>query len=572
MSSVLSEIYSTFSASIRSVGTACTLAAVGIYLHRRGFIIGDGKRTLALISQQVTIPLLFFTKIIYCNQDWSTDPCPDVTQSLRDVWMLLLWPAYVVGVGFAVGYGAAKVSNTPPHQVRAVLVACGFGNSTGLPITLLTVVHSNFPSTSDLGRIDPCLFLSVYLLLYPVLQWGVGGWLLAPESSTGSKQRKRPSSKKSQRRSSGLAHNVLNQPTTELYQWSHRGIGETDASMYMSVQDNLNQLYQQGPMTNGQIQPESEFNPLVKTESMNSIGMDLSRENSMGLIHKGGSREEQTEFFEQLKEESAATTVLNDKTSLLLLEQQMSKALTSRSSSSSKNKPQDSNNEITEESSSWDGDDDSSQQDDDENVWDTMRQVAARCLQPPVVGALAGMLVASQPALRGVFVDLVDRSDDAPMEWMFDALHTVGQSAVPINMMILGCNLSASYHNDNDSSKNNKEGEDDDDGKSSLFSNQTMLAILIGKMLVMPVIGFLSALFFRTYVWNIPDDIAGSFYLVVMIVFLTPTANNVMVMVELSGSGSKAGIARIIAWQYAAAPILLSLTMTAAVGIADQWS
>jgi hypothetical protein len=59
---------------------------------------------------------------------------------------------------------------------------------------------------------------------------------------------------------------------------------------------------------------------------------------------------------------------------------------------------------------------------------------------------------------------------------------------------------------------------------------------------------------------------------VVLIVFLTPTANNVMVMVELSGSGSKQGLSRIIFWQYAVAPILLSLSMTIAVGMADKWS
>jgi threonine/homoserine/homoserine lactone efflux protein len=67
-------------------------------------------------------------------------------------------------------------------------------------------------------------------------------------------------------------------------------------------------------------------------------------------------------------------------------------------------------------------------------------------------------------------------------------------------------------------------------------------------------------------------EINGSFYLVILIVFLTPTANNVMVMVELSGSGAREAIARTIAWQYAVAPIILSVTMTVAVGIADKWS
>ena len=51
--------------------------------------------------------------------------------------------------------------------------------------------------------------------------------------------------------------------------------------------------------------------------------------------------------------------------------------------------------------------------------------------------------------------------------------------------------------------------------------------------------------------------------------FLTPTANNVMVMVELSG-GNREGIARVIFWQYLAAPLVLSLSVTAAVSVANS--
>jgi ABC-type Na+ efflux pump permease subunit len=42
--------------------------------------------------------------------------------------------------------------------------------------------------------------------------------------------------------------------------------------------------------------------------------------------------------------------------------------------------------------------------------------------------------------------------------------------------------------------------------------------------------------------------------------------------VELSGSGTKEGIAQAIAWQYMSAPFILSLTMSLAVGMADNWS
>ena len=43
-------------------------------------------------------------------------------------------------------------------------------------------------------------------------------------------------------------------------------------------------------------------------------------------------------------------------------------------------------------------------------------------------------------------------------------------------------------------------------------------------------------------------------------------------MVELSGSNTKEGIASVIALQYAVAPVLLSVTMAAAIGVASQWS
>jgi len=62
-----------------------------------------------------------------------------------------------------VGQLVVKLTGAPKHQTPSILAATAFANNTALPITLLAVVHANFPSTSDLGRIDPTLFLSVYL-------------------------------------------------------------------------------------------------------------------------------------------------------------------------------------------------------------------------------------------------------------------------------------------------------------------------------------------------------------------------------------------------------------------------
>jgi hypothetical protein len=201
---------------------------------------------------------------------------------------------------------------------------------------------------------------------------------------------------------------------------------------------------------------------------------------------------------------------------------------------------------------------------DSDSFWQTLRNILERCFQPPVIGAVAGILVAILPGVRGIFVDLVDRDNSAPLQFLFDGLYAVGETAVPINMMILGCNLSSSTHQ--------KSTSTDVNTSSDMLSMKSMIGIVIGKMIVMPIVGILSALFLKTYVLDIPADIDGAFYLVLMIVFLTPTANNVIIMVELSGSGAKEGMARVIALQYLVAPLILSLTMTIAIGVASGWS
>lgn len=139
------------------------MAFAGFYLHRRGFVTASGKKMMALLSQQVTIPAFLFAKIIYCPSGGGGDGggedggivCPSVASRIGDLKWLLLWPFWVVLCGLIIGYLAARVSNTPKAQIRSCLAACAFGNSTGLPITLLTVIHKQFPKTKELGGFIP---------------------------------------------------------------------------------------------------------------------------------------------------------------------------------------------------------------------------------------------------------------------------------------------------------------------------------------------------------------------------------------------------------------------------------
>jgi predicted permease len=477
-----SIILPTFWASLRSVGTAFTLASAGIYLQRNGFVSGEGKKTLALISQQVAIPCLLFTKIVYCNQDWSTEKCPSVTDSIRDVWVLLFWPIYVVGWGLIVGYLVARVTSTPPQLLRIILAACAFSNSTGVPITLLTVIHANFPSSHELGAIDPTVFLSIFLILYPMLQWGLGGFLLTPENKDEQESEVSEHSatlnyvdlEEKEGVTNGvwaeetvvvddrinhplLTRNVLNNTCVlDLYKFAHQGMQDTDASIYVS---NANLVG---------LAPQLIFVDEDDHKVRCNVAASLVPQNSHLSTISGD--DEHTMFVSEVsplvtKKEAFHMTVKVDENTHHV------SVLTSKTIAPK-----------------------SYHMDQYATVLNTISKIMSRCFQPPVIGALLGISVASVAALRGFFVDLVTRSNQAPMQWFYDGLYALGQAAVPINMIILGSSLLP---------KKAKEAADDDTSKT-ILSKKALIGIVVGKMVIMPIIGVISCYVFGNYVWSIP--------------------------------------------------------------------
>jgi hypothetical protein len=261
---------------------------------------------------------------------------------------------------------------------------------------------------------------------------------------------------------------------SEQYQITHRGISEVDASFYMSIQENLNRWgepiigrvgsFAASPQNRKSMmseaaaatttserkddKPDSDEEIGVRSNG-GSVGMDLS---GMDIIEeeekhqRASNREKQTESFPSTE----TSTLLPD-----------------RPKNGGKNVVL-----ITPEpplESDGSDDDDS---DGEEHCCVTFIKVVQRCLQPPVIGALLGLFIASFPRLRGIFVDIYDRNGSAPLQWFFDGLYAAGLSAVPINMIILGSNLSASYMLDANAAEN----------KSKFFSPKASLLVVIGKM------------------------------------------------------------------------------------------
>ena len=64
---------------------------------------------------------------------------------------------------------------------------------------------------------------------------------------------------------------------------------------------------------------------------------------------------------------------------------------------------------------------------------ETLIRISRKVFQPPVIGALLGLFIASFPSLRGQFENIYgDEKKTAPLKWMFDGIYSVGAAAVPI--------------------------------------------------------------------------------------------------------------------------------------------
>lgn len=435
----MSSIWETFMASLAAVGKAVALATSGIYLHRRGFVsTQQAKELLSRYSQHVGLPCLFFSNIVQSKNDLCDEENPDLDRSaIRIGWVFLLtiWPLYVVSWGMFFGFVVGKGISLPTGKRKALMIATAFANSTGLPITLLTMMTS---SNMRGMAVDPTKYLSLYLIIYPVLQWGVGGTLLGLNRS-------------------------------------------------MKCNENNPQQLRLDTSENNSASVQMEGNhPEIALSTSSEDGEDE------GLVLLDHDTRNVTEMLEKSKE-IQIDTPQTDKVSIF--------SLTGRAAS-----------------------------------------------QPPVVGALLGWIVVLIPFLRDLWTD-------GGLLWLGQAVRTIGQAAVPVNMAVLGINLSKTFSSERKSSE--------------FHTNKKLLAsVVLTKLILMPLVGLSSVWILRCYF-----DVDSSLIMVLVLVFCTPTANAIMVMTDLCGSLDeeiKQCMARMLASQYIVAPVLLTLWVTLTLEIALQ--
>jgi len=181
----MSAVFSVFVKAMTAVGTAASMAMAGIILHRFGNLDGKARKILSYISMNLTIPALLFSNMLNCP---TSGKCPAIQEELKTAWPFLVLPFIWVSVGAICGTIAANVSCPPPELRRTIIAAASFGNSTGLPIVILSAISRTRALSSTASAEEQyrhcILFLSIYQVTYPILQWSVGGFLLKAQKPT----------------------------------------------------------------------------------------------------------------------------------------------------------------------------------------------------------------------------------------------------------------------------------------------------------------------------------------------------------------------------------------------------
>lgn len=204
--------------------------------------------------------------------------------------------------------------------------------------------------------------------------------------------------------------------------------------------------------------------------------------------------------------------------------------------------------------------------------------------QPPVFGIFMGLFFTSWIPLRQIWIEtttitaMTDDGDDelfynnnnnnnnyhTPLlGWLLDALRSLGQAAIPINMAVLGINLSITLQQQQEQQHEEKTTTTTTTtNESNTVSIFTILCVVVGKLVIMPIIGFTCLQLIRSLFGT--HFLEPPVVLVLLVVFVTPTANTVMLMVDLVDGAMKEEMARIIAFEYIVAPFILPLSVAMA--------
>uniref|UniRef100_A0A7S2JEN8 Auxin efflux carrier n=1 Tax=Zooxanthella nutricula TaxID=1333877 RepID=A0A7S2JEN8_9DINO len=537
-------------ATLTALATAAVMALAGVAATRRGMITDGGRRCLAELTLNIFVPALLFTSVVRCPAE---EACAPIGEMIGEAWFLLPFPLVVVGFGIILGRLVCWGTGCPASFRRGCVGAVAFANSTGMPITLLGVLG---PVLREAGvlQTDPLRFQPVYLILYPVLQWSFGSYLFGLSGAS------RTPSQAPSAAPAAIAERPEDAPAA-----APAALAEASASESAAA-----------ATTQGVDLEEASFGPAAPRElARAAMRPQPSLKDRTASMPANFFRRSSTmfpslpsAFFQDMASQACslihpadldlatepdmapldvARTLKSDASPLkgatADLEQCCSGGASAVPVACAHANPSARSSEASIGSSESGR---ASVSPSPSHCWTLMtrflaaaRRLVKQAIVPPVVGAVLGVAVAAWPPLRALFVDIDAAGKRPPLEFAFLAMSAIGRASVPINMLVLGSNLSKGAN-------------------LRAIPGRTNLGIIATKQLVMPAIT-LVLIHLLSYAVPMAED--PSIALVMIIMSCTPTSNNLMIMVELSGQNKEAMTACIFA-QYVAAPFFMTLVVT----------
>lgn len=368
------EIWSLTLASVKAVGSIAVMAAGGFLMTRLGIITNDVRKGLGELSMNLLLPCLMFSQVIYCNsKEMGGDVCPNMAQVIMSSADLFIWPIVVVTSGYCLGFLAAKLLRVPENFRRAAAGSVAFGNSTGMPVVLLSTLA---PSLVAEGVVkgDPLLFLPVYLVLSPLLQWTVGSYIFQGPKVTAT--------------SSGDVENPA--PAADV-----TAVASIPSIPEASI-------------------PEADIPPMDSNYSAKSVPIQVTRAATSHAVFR--------EVPESREEVRFQTISFGIEPPL-----KVGPGLSAQAELEDVLTPEDVQLPCQRE-----------------RCGKRLKRILFMFLSPPVAATLLGILVAFIRPLQNQFVNLNDWTlpDKRALDWAYNAIRTLGQAAVPVNLLMLGSNLS----------------------------------------------------------------------------------------------------------------------------------
>ena len=184
-----------------------------------------------------------------------------------------------------------------------------------------------------------------------------------------------------------------------------------------------------------------------------------------------------------------------------------------------------------------------------------MKQVKV-LLSPPVIGSLTGIIIGSNPFLRGLFINA-----GAPLAPVFGALRTFGVAYLPAAILVLAGSL---VKKDTSSPSSSSES------KSSSVHPKTIISLLFSRFVLSPMLA-LATVRLLSFANLLPVDNARTLAIVTFTLLMEgcmPPAQNSVIMLQLAEEkGRAAKMAKLLTVIYALSAIPVTLLLSGCLGM-----